>query len=425
MRRSRRSAALPLICAFSAACGSDDLAAPSPPDGTLTVSPATLVMGLGMTRRLSVTVLDGMGSLVPDAGVSFASSNQTRVSVSADGLVRYVGPGRATITASSRDLETAVPYRGMRSGHPLGTTTTSVALPGDLEGDAPFGVAVDGEGRILISQTASGRLASDAYPVTSLGTRSLGGTPASIASVAGGRVLVTPTGPHNTDVSLVDPSSEAAALQVPLGVSAFSIASAPDSLTAYLGTNDGRVLEFDVATAQVTAAIDLEVEKSRANHLAMDAEGMRLYASSFTTGTISEVDLASRSVRRVFVVGGEPQGAAISLDGTRLFVADEAEAGTIKVFDLVNPALVATLPSGATGSTGGAFALAMSPDGVVVYAGVINAEGPGTILVIDVASLTIVQTITSCGEKPRRIGFGYSGGLAVIPDETGCVNFVE
>jgi hypothetical protein len=45
--------------------------------------------------------------------------------------------------------------------------------------------------------------------------------------------------------------------------------------------------------------------------------------------------------------------------------------------------------------------------------------------VIDVATRTIEQTLTSCGEIPRRIGFGYSGGLAVIPDETGCANFVE
>jgi hypothetical protein len=47
------------------------------------------------------------------------------------------------------------------------------------------------------------------------------------------------------------------------------------------------------------------------------------------------------------------------------------------------------------------------------------------IQVIDAGTRTIEHTINSCGRMPRRIAFGFSGGLAVIADETGCVNFVE
>jgi hypothetical protein len=60
-----------------------------------------------------------------------------------------------------------------------------------------------------------------------------------------------------------------------------------------------------------------------------------------------------------------------------------------------------------------------------VYVGVITTEGPGLIQVIDTRTQTIERTINSCGSVPRRIAFGFSGGLAVIADETGCVNFVE
>jgi hypothetical protein len=56
---------------------------------------------------------------------------------------------------------------------------------------------------------------------------------------------------------------------------------------------------------------------------------------------------------------------------------------------------------------------------------VITTEGPGLIHVIDVASRTIKRTFNSCGMAPRRIAFGFSGGLAVIADESGCVNVVE
>jgi DNA-binding beta-propeller fold protein YncE len=378
-----------------------------------------------MTRRLTAAVLDAAGMPLPDASVSFASSDDALTTVTADGLVTYVGVGRASISVRSGDLVTMVPYRGLRTGHPVGTTVSSVRLPGSQEGDAPFGVAVDGDGRVLISQTTTGHLASDFYPATSLEILGLQGTPTSIGLIGGGRELVTPTGRDNTEMSVIDLSVEQPVMQVPLGAAAYSLATAPDSLIAYLGTNDGRVLEFDVATSEVTGSIELGISKSRANHLALNPAGTLLYASSFTSGTISEIDLASKSVRRTLVLGGEPQGMVVSPDGTELFVADEAGTGTIDVVDLVNPDLLASLPSGATSSGGGPFALAISPDGAVVYAGVITGDGPGMIQIIDVATRTIQRTITSCGEVPRRIGFGYSGGLAVIADESGCVNFVE
>jgi DNA-binding beta-propeller fold protein YncE len=185
------------------------------------------------------------------------------------------------------------------------------------------------------------------------------------------------------------------------------------------------VLELDVASLNVTGSIDLNVEKSRANHLALNEAGTLLYASSFTTGTISEIDLASKTVSRLLVVGGEPQGIAVSHAGTELYLADEAGTGYIRIYNLVRNTIETSIASGATSSTGGAFGLAMSPDGARVYVGVITSEAPGLIHIIDTGTQRIEHTINSCGRVPRRIAFGYSGGLAVIADETGCVNFVE
>jgi YVTN family beta-propeller protein len=213
--------------------------------------------------------------------------------------------------------------------------------------------------------------------------------------------------------------------QITLDVAVFSAVTAPDSQTAWLGTNDGRILEFDVGSSSVTGSIPLNVEKSRANHLALDPSGTLLYASSFTSGTVFEIDLASRSVARTFFVAGEPQGLAVSPDGGRLYVADESGTGSIDIYDLAAATLERSIPSGATSGSGGPFGLAISPDGAAVYVGVISGDGPGLIQVIDVATHSIEHTLTSCGAIPRRIAFGYSGGLAVIPDETGCVNFVE
>jgi DNA-binding beta-propeller fold protein YncE len=413
-----------ILGAIAVGCGSDETTAPTP-TSTLVVMPTRLVMGLGMSRQLSAAVVDEAGAPVAGATVSFLSSDPSRAAVTSEGLVRYVESGEAEIRASSDDLLAVVPYTGLRSGHPSGVTTSSTRLPGDGQGDGPFGAAVDGDGQIFISQTNSGRVASGRYPVTGFTTRDLGGSPTSIALLRRGTALVTPTGPDTNDASVIELSSGRVLAQVPLDVPAFSAVTAPDSQTAYLGTNDDRVLEFDVASSQVTGSVDLGVAESRANHLALNAAGTLLYASSFTTGTISEIDLATKLVARVFVVGGEPQGIAVSLDGTELYVADESGRGHINVYDLVGETLESSIPSGATSSTGGPFGLAISPDGATVYVGVITTEGPGLIQVIDARTRTIERTINSCGGMPRRIAFGFSGGLAVIPDETGCVNFVE
>jgi DNA-binding beta-propeller fold protein YncE len=413
-----------VVGATVAACGSHEPTSPTP-TSTLVVTPTRLVLGLGMSRQLSAAVVDDSGSPVAGATVGFLSSDPSRASVTASGLVDYVGVGQAEIRVSSDDLLAVIPYTGLRSGHPLGTTKTWTRLPGDGQGDGPFGAAVDGDGRIFISQTNSGRVASDVYPVTGFTTRDLGGSPTSIALLGGRKALVTPTGPDTSDASVIEVSSDRVLNQIPLHVHAFSAVTAPDSQTVYLGTNDGRVLQFDAASSAVAGSIDLGVANSRVNHLALNAAGTLLYASSFTTGTISELDLASKSVARIFIVGGQPQGIAVSLDGTELYVADESGNGHINVYDLVGESLESSIPSGATSGIGGPFAVAMSPDGAAVYVGVLNPNGPGLIQVIDPHTRTIVSTITSCGGMPRRVAFGFSGGLAVVADETGCVNFVE
>jgi DNA-binding beta-propeller fold protein YncE len=412
-----------LLGAAAAAC-SDDPASPTPTT-TLVVTPERLVLGSSMSRQLTASVLDQSGATVSDPDVSYVSTDPTRASVSAEGRVTYAGPGPAEIRASSAGVVAVVPYTGLLSGHPLATNTISARLPGDQRGNRPFGVAVDGEGRIFISQSDSGQVASALYPDTGFTTQNLGGTPTSIALLGGGTALVTPSGPDANDASVIELASGRVLADVPLDVPSFSAVTAPDSQTVYLGTNDGRVLVLDRATASVTGSIDLGVEKSRANHLAINATGTLLYASSFTSGTISEIDLVSRTLARLFIVGGEPQGLAVSPDGSELYVADEAGLGHIDIYDIVENRLQASLPSGATSGLGGPFGLALSPDGARLYVGVINNEEPGLIQVIDPAARRIERTLASCGRTPRRIAFGFSGGLAVIVDETGCATFVE
>ena len=71
------------------------------PVASLTLSPASLTLGIGSTQQLSVALKDASGNTLTGRTVSWSSSNTAVASVSAVGLVTGVGAGTATITATS------------------------------------------------------------------------------------------------------------------------------------------------------------------------------------------------------------------------------------------------------------------------------------------------------------------------------------
>jgi YVTN family beta-propeller protein len=383
----------------------------------LRVTPSHITMGVGTSRQLTAELLDATGAPLPDADITFETTDPTRATVTADGLVRYVGVGSAAIRVTAGGRLAIIGYRGMRSGHPVGTPMSPATIPG---GD--FGVAVDQDGQVLVARTG-GFLQWGDYPVSVFDSLKVGGLPTSVAVLGGRRAIITPTGDDTTHATVVDLDSHQPLASVQLGVAAHVAAVSGDSATVYLGTDDGRVLVLDAGTLTLTDEVDLGVPNSRANHLAFNGGETRLYASSYTTSTVSVIDLGTRTVSRTIHVGASPQGIAVSPGEAELYVARDG-SNTIEVWDLAADTLLTSLDTGAL-FFDGPFGLALSPDGAVIYAGVTTGNGHGLIQVVDVASRSIVQTITSCGGVPRRVAFGFAGGLAVVIDELGCVNFIE
>jgi alpha-tubulin suppressor-like RCC1 family protein len=101
----------PLRCALSLAilsiavssCGSDGGGGPVDPPGqpSVTVGPTTASVVTGATVQLTATVRDANGNVVVTA-VAWGTSSSNIAIVSASGLVTGVGPGQATITATSQ-----------------------------------------------------------------------------------------------------------------------------------------------------------------------------------------------------------------------------------------------------------------------------------------------------------------------------------
>ncbi len=95
---------LALLGSVVSACGGGDAAGPDQPQTTavasVDVAPATLSLQPGATSSLTATPRSSSGAALSGRTVIWSSSNAASASVS-DGVVTAVGPGSATITATS------------------------------------------------------------------------------------------------------------------------------------------------------------------------------------------------------------------------------------------------------------------------------------------------------------------------------------
>lgn len=104
--RAAASAALALLAALGAACGGGDNS-PTPIIPTRLSFAAQPDSGLvGDSLALGTTAVDASGRVATDASIAFsyASSDTAVVRVSPSGVVRYVGPGSATVTATATGI---------------------------------------------------------------------------------------------------------------------------------------------------------------------------------------------------------------------------------------------------------------------------------------------------------------------------------
>lgn len=130
-----------------------------------------------------------------------------------------------------------------------------------------------------------------------------------------------------------------------------------------------------------------------------------------STGTVSIIDLAAKSVVKEIAVGLHPSEMAVSHDGARLYVAN-ANSDTVSVIDTTDDEVVdalgvkpmAELPFGSAPN-----ALLISPDGATLY---VANGGNNALAVIDLPSKRVKGLIPT--------GW-YPGSIVLLPDGTLCV----
>lgn len=83
---------------------------------------------LGDSLAVEATVLDGNGSAIPDAQVTWTSADPTIAAVNADGVVTAVGPGSTTVSATARDAGASVAVTVVQSPATISLEPEAVEL---------------------------------------------------------------------------------------------------------------------------------------------------------------------------------------------------------------------------------------------------------------------------------------------------------
>lgn len=372
-------------------------ATPGPVAGIAAV-PSTVSVAPGGTRALTISTVDQYGNVVV-AGVSaaFAATNPAIASVTPAGVVSGATVGVTRITMSFGafvgSVWTAVGSR------PTGTSVVTAGV-----GQGAYGIAFSSADVLYVgadTYVARYNLPSENISATVLGVdRVLGlafspdGATAWVASFMLGQLHVVDVATHTILRSITGLSNPT------------RVVVSADGAFAYVTAYGGSLLRVNTATDAVT---ELRLT-GRLNGMALSGTRPALYVTS-VEGTVFDVDLATFTLRRTGAITGgfmpAAQGIAVSLDGTRLFVANEG--GALQVLDATTLIRRATVAA-----ANGAFGVALTRDASQLY---VAQSAQNRVTVIDADTYAVVRTFAAI--FPRQIAFSHSGSLGIVTNEGG------
>ena len=159
------------------------------------------------------------------------------------------------------------------------------------------------------------------------------------------------------------------------------------------------VLQQESAIAQ--APVSRFAGPTSSQPIALDAAGSIMVVANPDTNSISLFEVGADRNRKIIEqsTGEEPNGVAISPDGSRVYVANTV-TGTVSIFAINRLRViwlkrVGDIPVGTE-----PYGLALTPNGKKLY--VTNSRS-NTVSVIDTASSRVIKTITDVGFEPRGI----------------------
>ncbi|MFL9499030.1 autotransporter domain-containing protein [Rhodopseudomonas palustris] len=181
-------------------------------------------------------------------------------------------------------------------------------------------------------------------------------------------------------VSVLDVVAHTVVGTIGVGTDSSGIAISPDGKFVYVTNySSNSVSVISSATNQVVSSISA----SRPYGIAVSADGGTLYVTNLQGASVTVIDAASGTALTSVSVGISPVAVVVSRDGSRIYVSNEGNGGSLSVVDTASRTVVATI----NGPAGNA---ALSPDGSRLY---VTDQG-STLYVIDTAANRVLTTVT-------------------------------
>jgi DNA-binding beta-propeller fold protein YncE len=309
------------------------------------------------------------------------------------------------------------------STHPGGTAVDSIALSGQ-----PSGLDISSKDVAYVTQVSGNSVARFDLPSELVTTTfSVGSDPTGVAFHPAGKAAWVTNQTHlqtNGTIGVIDALLNKQVRTRTPGGNTFQVIVTPDGGSIYVSSNTTNANVYAINAVTDSTIATLPLGGTLTNGFAFHPDGVRLYASQISGGTIKVIDTRTNTFQTFSTPpgAGKLQGIVVSKDGNELYVADE----TAKVLRFISVSTGSQLAVDSLG--GGGFGVGLTPDNVQVWVslalGGTGCTSGGCVKVIDRVSRTIVNTIQTHG-SPRRIAFNAAGTIGVITNESGYVDFVK
>jgi hypothetical protein len=380
---------------------------------TITLTPQSPVqLDIGQTVALTARVVDAVGNVLVNPAVTFSSNNLAAASVNGSGLVTTVGPGTATITATSGTVSATFVVTVI--GHPSGTSiSNTVPLGGLIPGDIVFTkdamLVATGLPQVLVIDPAG-------TAVTSTITLT---TPAAflVAPRRASGPAIAVNGGTTSRLWFIDPAASGTAaildsLDIPEVVTSAEMTG--DGTRAFMSLSNGQLAVIDVAGRRELPRVSLGggVTKIRL------APGDSVLYAFTNVGVIFEIDARTNTVKRQIITNFPTTDVAVSRDGTLFYILD----GTGSIVRLVSTANNAVQRS--VGVSPNATTIGLSPDDRQIWL-THNVPTQVTIYTGSASAGYLSSGLFPTSGNPIRVYFNFTGSFAAITNNGGWVDIVR
>jgi adhesin/invasin len=356
-------------------------------------------LAAGQTFKLTAQALDANNNVVPNAAITWSTSNAAIATVDTGGTVTGVGSGNATITATSGTGSGTQVVSVI--GHPAGVIVGAAQMSGFMKG-------------LAVSKTTAyaGLFAVQAVGSADLATATASATNIAVAGnvvdvALGGSTIVAVTSTPTPSAVTIDVGTQAVTKTIDLGgINPVHVAITSNGKTIFVDRNDFSLVTIDAASGTITSTITVA---GTANAMKMAAGDSLLYVGT-ALGSVYEIDARTSQIKRILHPSSAVTDLAISRDGKTLYTIDGSTDATLTALAAGGLSGTVTFPAPPQG-------VAISPDNQalwVAYNGaVFNAPfQDGSFQTGFVSSVIAIPG----GGSPNRIEFSALGDFVVTID---------